>query len=119
LYGGGMGAILPAPNDTMSERGEDEVAWRLIERLMTLPGLVGQIVYYLLYARKGLDADLLRYLLGDRWSESDIQDNLLYVRNFAFVKYRRDTRQLFLHDEVYDLFDRYFRYDARTGQEYA
>lgn len=119
LYGGGMGAIFPAPNDTMSERGEDEVAWRLIERLMTLPGLVGQIVYYLLYARKGLDADLLRYLLGDRWSESDIQDNLLYVRNFAFVKYRRDTRQLFLHDEVYDLFDRYFRYDVRTGQEYA
>ncbi len=86
---------------------------------MSLPGPPGEIIFYLLYARKGLDADLLHYLLGDRWSISEVEDNLQRVRDFAFVKFRRDTRQCFLHDEVYDLFDRYFQDDPRTGQEYA
>jgi tetratricopeptide (TPR) repeat protein len=119
LYDGGIGGIFPFPIDLAAATDEQEVARRLVERLIDLPGPAGEIIYYLLYARKGLDADLLHYLVGERWSASEIQDNLLHMREFAFVKFRRDTRQLFLHDEVYDLFDRYFRDDPRTGQEYA
>jgi tetratricopeptide (TPR) repeat protein len=119
--------VFPISTDTPDE---DEVGKRLVEHILELPGPYGQMIYFLIHARKGLDANLLSYLMGKQdssyekqrmvagigldsignlWSEAEIKTNLDLARKFAFVKTRPDTAQLFLHDAVYDLFDRYFQ----------
>ncbi len=93
----------------MIEKDQDVVGKHLIEYLYTkFPSPFGEMVYILLHARKGLDENLLRPLMGDSWLEEEIKENLAQMAHFVFVKTRPDTKQLFLHDEVYELFDRYF-----------
>lgn len=97
---------------------EDEVRKRLVEHLQALPSPLGELINFLVLARKGLNGDLLRYLVGDLWTESQVQENLARAEQFAFVKPRRETGQLFLHDEVYDLFDDYYRDDVSYGKKF-
>lgn len=61
---------------------------------------------YLAQARKGLDAVLL-HDLEPEWDLEKCQAFLDAMRRFTFVKEHPGTGQLFLHDEVYALFDRY------------
>ena len=72
-------------------------------------GLIPDLIYYLVYARRGLDLELLRFLCGDRWTEEELQSGLARLANFTIVKVREETKQFLLHDEIYNIYDRYFR----------
>jgi hypothetical protein len=119
LHGGDVPAEIFAIPDTGTppdggdkrDSVEDLIGMRLVERLIHLPPPFDQIFDFLLRARKGLNADLLRHLADPEWSDDDVRSNLDKVRSFAIIKARPGTDQLFLHDEVYDLWDRYFQDD--------
>lgn len=118
LYGDTITDLFPASQDAKDDVDEDLVGKLLVERLIALPEPFGPTIYYLLHARKGLDVVLLRHLMGGQWSAEEASRNLEQVRHFAFVKPRAKTPYLFLHDEVYDLFDRYFQGDSRYGNSF-
>jgi len=118
LHGEVLSQIIPISIPATEFVDEQLVSQQLVEHLLNLSDPVGQIIYFLLHARKGMDADLLQYLMGDLWPRDQVQKNLELMRQFAFVKARSDTKQIFLHDEVYDLFDRYFVDDPRFGRQY-
>lgn len=89
-------------------------------------------IEYLFRARKGLDLDLLRYLAGSTIPESELEPTLRHLTTFAFVKYRFEptttlteagaatgrSLRVFLHDELYDLFDRYFANQPNNRIDY-
>lgn len=118
LQGELLNDIFPLSDKFSPSEHERIVNKRLVEHLRNLPSPFGEMIYFLIYARKGLDADLLRHLMHNLWSETEIQKNLSLVGEFAFVKTRPETAQLFLHDEVYDMFDRYFQDDPLYRREY-
>lgn len=94
----------------------------LVERLRTLPNKFGEMIYHLMHARKGLDIDLLKYLVKDRWNQAEIQSIFAKMPGFAIVKAPPEingTRQLFLHDELYNLWDKYCRADPDESRAYA
>ena len=100
------GGPLSSPN------GEDDIDLKLIENLLDLSARklaspYRELIEYLVLARKGLDRDLLSYLTG--WSKKKSSDNLARIANLEIVKRRPGTEQLFLHDEIYDLVDKYFK----------
>lgn len=78
----------------------------LARHLRTLPRQLGLMVDYLAHARKGLDEELLRYLSG--WSDEEIKVVFSQMRQLTIVKTHQRTDQLFFHDHVYDLYDRYY-----------
>ncbi len=67
---------------------------------------VGKPVFFLGLARKGLTADLLHYL-EPSWSLEECRQKLDALRRLSVVKTRPGREELFLHDALYDLFDRY------------
>jgi hypothetical protein len=85
----------------------------LVDRLRAIPDPEGEIITHLLRARKGLDITLLRYLVKDSWSGADIQAVFDKMREFTIIKSPPDTQELFLHDEIYDIRDRYFRQETK------
>jgi tetratricopeptide (TPR) repeat protein len=121
-----------------SEEAIGEVGKCLVQHLLDMPDPFGQIMCSLVHARKGLDAELLRYLLGRHqlgtsWSQAELDSMLAGMRQYAFVKTRPEpasitgqlppingklVEPLFLHDEIYDLFDRYLRDDRRYADEF-
>jgi len=64
-------------------------------------------VFFLALARKGLTADLLHYL-EPSWPPEQCQQSLGKLASTSLVKSRREGKELFLHDALYDLFDQYF-----------
>ena len=116
LHGQALGQIIP--RDPSQNVDHELVGKHLVEHLLNLPNPFDQMIYFLMHAQKGLDVGLLLYLAGDLWSEDQILENMAHMREFAFVKTRSDTAQLFLHDEVYGLCDLYFHNDPRFGHEY-
>jgi tetratricopeptide (TPR) repeat protein len=94
-----------------------EVDEELVARLMHLDSL-GLPIQFLLKARKGLDKPLLQYLWGTS-NTPDFDALMVELSELTVVKtYQGDKVRLFLHDELYDLFDRYFHNDSRYGPEY-
>ncbi len=87
----------------------------LMEQLLDVPGPDRSLLIYLALARKGLDAGLL-HTLEPEWSSEECQARLDALRRFTFVKGHAGTAQLFIHDELYTLFD---RYRLRKRQEYV
>jgi tetratricopeptide (TPR) repeat protein len=90
-----------------------EEAHREIDRLLIEHVMSGEpdpslrvILRYLAVARKGLDAELLHHLVGE-WDLNDCQQRLDAIADRSFIKRRPDDGRLFLHDEMYDLCDRY------------
>lgn len=118
LHGESLAEIFPVSGSAKRRVDEKTISVRLGEHLLSMPNPFDQMVYFLLHARKGLDADLLRHLAPPQWSDTEIETNLNRMREFAFVKIRPKTNQLFLHDAVYDLFDCYFQHDMRVGSGY-
>jgi tetratricopeptide (TPR) repeat protein len=118
LHGQALSQIFPVITTTEQVVNEETVGRDLVERLQQLPNQDGELMYFLMHARKGLDADLLSHLLDNTWTAEQIEAALARVREFAFVKVRPDTKQLFLHDEVYDLCDHYYRTDVTYGRQY-
>jgi len=118
IHGGVLSQFFPISDAIVEDVDEELIGQHLVEHLLNLPDPFGQMIYFLMHARKGLDADLLRYLVRDVWPAAQMQEIIDRTRTFTFVKTRPETTQLFLHDEVYALFDHYFRDDPRFGHEY-
>jgi tetratricopeptide (TPR) repeat protein len=110
--------VFPITTGAVRKIDEELIGAQLFERLIGLSDAAGQIIRFLIYARKGLDAGLMCHL-DDSLSAEQVEELLAQARGFAIVKVRPDTTQLFLHDEVYDLCDRYFRDDLRYGGEFT
>ncbi len=60
------------------------------------------VLDYLAATRYGLDAGLLHYL-EPGWSLEQCGDYLKQMETLSFVKVRRETQEVFLHDDMYDL----------------
>ena len=86
----------------------------LIEQLLDVPEPDRSLLIYLALARKGLDAGLV-HTLEPEWPLEECQARLEALRRFTFVKGHTGTAQLFIHDELYALFDRYLRLLSVTG----
>lgn len=89
---------------------QEKVGVKLVELYTGLQRPWYDIIYWLVRARKGVDISLLQYLTG--WETTEAQQNMTKVCELAIVKYREKTGQLFLHDEIYDRIDQFYRNDA-------
>jgi tetratricopeptide (TPR) repeat protein len=107
LFLNGRSSISTLYEESEQGNSDEKIAGDLlVEHLRTLPDSLGLMVEFLAHARKGLDKDLLRYLTD--WSEDEIEAIFAQMRRLAIVKTHRRADQLFFHDQVYDLYDRYF-----------
>ncbi|RLC90322.1 MAG: hypothetical protein DRI79_05230 [Chloroflexi bacterium] len=88
---------------------QEQVERELVDRLMKMKGEdePATVLYYMAVARKGMDARLLHYLLGEGWPEKRCRRVLRSLRRWSFVKTRPRSGVLFLHDEMYDLLERH------------
>lgn len=84
----------------------------LIEQLLDTPEPTRTLFVYLALARKGLDAALLHHL-EPTWSLEACAAQLDSLRRFTFIKQHPGTAQLFIHDELYTLLDRYLLRERR------
>jgi len=71
------------------------------------------LLRFLAVARKGLNAELLHYLAGD-WNLALCKQRLDEITPRAFIKHRPEDGRVFLHDEMYDLCDRYAPADVQA-----
>jgi Tetratricopeptide repeat len=114
LYGEELSTIFPLNLHDAQEVKPAQLEQVLVERLRQLAPPYSQMFDFLRCARKGLDLELLRNLVGD-FEVSDWENDL---KNSALVKYRVNSKQFFLHDEVADLFDKYYRDDPELRAGY-
>lgn len=117
LTGQTLHELFPPTGETDNADRQDTVGPMLIDQVLQLSDPLGAAIKYLAYARKGLDEELLVYLTG--WMPAKASGVLSELENYAFVKKRpgedlfvkkRPGEDLlfFLHDEVYDLFDKHY-----------
>jgi tetratricopeptide (TPR) repeat protein len=76
------------------------------------------LMFYLALARKGLDAELLHHLKPE-WPLNECRQRLAALQNLAYVKTRLGASTLFLHDELYALFDLFGPEQSKVTTEYA
>jgi tetratricopeptide (TPR) repeat protein len=65
------------------------------------------ILRYLAVARKGIDAKILNYLTKGDWSIEECDKKLGEITWRSYIKRRPEDGRLYLHDEMYQLCDRY------------
>lgn len=106
--GGDLGALDAANIDALLIRQLHELRWS--------ETLTDSAIYWLLYARKGLDAPLLEHLEG--CSTEEAKAALATLADLAFVKRYQGAEHYFAHDELYDLFDRHFKVGSRNQLQY-
>lgn len=106
LTGQALHELFPPTGETDIADRQDTVGPMLIDQVLQLRDPLGAAVKYLAYARKGLDEELLVHLTG--WTPVRASRVLGELENYAFVKKRPGENLLFLHDEVYDLFDKHY-----------
>jgi tetratricopeptide (TPR) repeat protein len=74
---------------------------------------------FVAWMRKGIDSRLLQKLLedvaGKKWGVNKCGRVLKYLKSLPFVKTRPRSPLVFLHDEMYDLMDKY----VLSGSDYA
>ncbi len=89
----------------------------LVHEILETDKLTKRLLFYLALARKGLDPELLHYL-EPAWTIEECNKHLSEMEDLSFTKRRPDTEALFLHDELYELFDRYspLRTQEETGE---
>lgn len=106
LFVRGYGAL-----PTKAEDIDQELIYKLFIDPETPP-----IFRYLIVARKGLDEKLFLHLMGG--SEQEIKDAFALLYGLEIVKKPEGSTKYFLHDEVYDLADKYFQNEAWFGENY-
>lgn len=118
-----LAPVLPQGKGGPDAEEEREFEKALVEYLRHVPlAHPGFITDYLFRARKGLDAGLLRHLAGATIPEEALQPTLATLATYAFVKTRREGLgqvRIFLHDELYELYDRYFSNDPLDRIEFG
>ena len=102
------------------EKGSAKEVCQEIDRLLIDHVMRGEpdssvrdVLRYLAVARKGLDAELLHYLAGER-DLNKCQARLDAVAERSFVKQRPADGRLFLHDEMYQLCDTHLLHSAEV-----
>jgi tetratricopeptide (TPR) repeat protein len=113
LSGREIADLFPPPGREREPAARREgIGERLIGELIRLPSPVREMLHYLALARKGLGVELLQHL-EPAWSVEQCRANLARMRRFTFVKPRPGTDVLFLHDELYELFDRFVLHERQ------
>jgi tetratricopeptide (TPR) repeat protein len=84
----------------------------LVSGFMNIARPANEVIRTLALLRKGADASLLARVADLRkpdgtWDEERAQNWLEKIRPLSFVKTRPHDQRVFLHDEMYDLFQRY------------
>jgi tetratricopeptide (TPR) repeat protein len=104
----GWNELVDSISKLASEEAQVQIDQLLIKHVMqNEPDVtIRTLLRYLALARKGLDAPLLHYLIRD-WSIEECQLRLNSISNRSFIKQRPEDGRLYLHDEMYDLCDRY------------
>jgi tetratricopeptide (TPR) repeat protein len=97
------------------EKAREEIDRLLIENVMGSEpdSSVRDVLRYLAVARKGLNAELLRHLAGE-WDIHTCQQKLDAIADRSFIKQRPQDDHLFLHEQMYDLCDRYLLQPAQA-----
>jgi len=93
-----------------SEQLQEQVHRALFNRLQASPSPIGETMRQLAWLRKGATPELLARLLGlktqqGNWDITMATEYLNEARTLTFVKVRSDDERVFLHDELYTLFD--------------
>lgn len=109
LNGQDIAELFPPLRDGSTQIEKEQIDAYLMREIMRLSSPNRELLHYLALARKGLDAGLLQHLTADVWSEEECQNYLEGLRRFTFVKSRPDTDLLFMHDALYEIFDRFIR----------
>jgi tetratricopeptide (TPR) repeat protein len=94
---------------------KEDIDKELVERLFIDPD-TPEIFHYLIIARKGLDKGLFFHLMGG--SKDEIRESFAQLDDLEIVKKPEGSDKYFLHDEVYDLADKYFQNETWFGQSY-
>lgn len=107
----GYGYDLFVPGEEDSRSSEElwaEIAPHIVKGIqeLDLGYPVRDILHYLAVSRQGLDAELLRHL-EPGWSLETCRERLAAMVPLSFVKTRPGTDLIFLHDDMYDLLERY------------
>ncbi len=98
---------------------ENDLEIQLIENLRGLPEPHGSIIRYLFNSRKGLNADMLQH-----FGMEEIESHLQWLEKLAIVKVRavgkgdEQQKTYFFHDEVYNMYDQYFKGKPLEGKNY-
>jgi hypothetical protein len=94
--------------DMSPKEVQDRIDQLLIKHVMqSEPDVsIRTLLRYLALVRKGLDAPLLHYLIGE-WSVEECQQRLDSITERSFIKRRPEDGRLFLHDEMYEFCDKH------------
>lgn len=100
------GAFYQKP--TQKKESDETLDMALVEYLSRLDSPLGEIIQTMALLRKGIDAQLLAQVM--QITPEEAQSFLHEAEKLTLVKKRPGddiTRPYFLHDEIYDLFNRY------------
>ena len=117
LNGQDIAELFPPLSGASTQIEKEQIDAQLMREVMRLPSPSRGLLHYLALARKGLDAALLHYLTSDVWSAEECHSYLAGLRRFTFVKSRPDTDLLFMHDALYEIFDRSFAANGRNTKQ--
>ncbi|MEM2367966.1 MAG: AAA family ATPase, partial [Candidatus Bathyarchaeia archaeon] len=95
----------PIEMPTVDETVRNEVERALVGQIMDLPDPLRNTTYYLAWARRGMEPELLAKLMDI--SEEEAQNYINEARRLSFVKTRPGDRKAFLHDEMYELVEKH------------
>lgn len=103
---GDISGLFPPRHALEMENPKAAVDEHLVIELFKWRGPVRKMLHYLALTREGLGIELL-HCLEPQWTDSECRENIQCMLQFTFVKYRPESELLFLHDEIYALFDRF------------
>ncbi len=103
-----------AEYETNPSRLAEELDRILLEHLIDLRDDFQGAMNYMLVARNGMDRALLRRLTG--WEDAKVEAYFSCMKGNILFKSRGVL--LFLHDELYELYDKYFQGDPQTSRSY-
>lgn len=106
----------------LRDRSWSELAPLIVDRLEHLEGdegrMFAQVLDYLACTRQGLSVDLLHHL-EPSWDTNTCQQRLTIAQALSFVKSRRGSNEVFLHDSMYDLLEEHkIRYQPDRFYDY-
>ena len=105
--------------EDLRDQSEEQVKEQMLMAVWRLSSEIEAVLPYVAWLRKGVNAALLSQVLTDRlgngWKQGRCRRTLADLRELPFVKTREGSPLVFLHDEMYDLMDKY----VLSGGDYA
>jgi tetratricopeptide (TPR) repeat protein len=117
-FGQDIGGLFPSGNEPIAGDYLEKMREKIARRLLELPEAEGIIIHYLSYLRQGLSGRLLYELIDGEWSDVEIEDALVKMSKYTFIKTHPDEpSRIYLHDEIYDLLDQYYVNEVAEAAE--